>query len=118
MSEKIDGYTTEEVQALLEKSAEVIRDLVTRCQSFEKEAALRRATGLVEQLNANGFLDEDQMEEKVAKLASDPNELSLTERALDLASTLSSGNGLSLRGNSNMSGNVTHAFEAFLMGQD
>jgi len=119
MAENIDGYTKEELHSLLTKSAEMIRDLVARCQSFEKEAAVRRASGLVRKLNASGYIDDDQMEEKVAQLASNPSDLFLTERALDMASNLSTGNGFSLRGNpSNNSGVAVHAFEAFLMGQE
>lgn len=117
---KIDGYTPEELHELLVKSASVIRDLVARCQTFEKEAALQRASGLVQRLNESGYIDDDQMEEKVAQLASDPSELSLTERALSMASNLTTNNGLSLRGSSSSvgSGNTLHAFEAFLMGQE
>lgn len=112
-------YSQEELHTLLVKSAGIIRDLVARCQTFEKEAALQEAQGLVRELNSRGFIDDDQVQEKVAHLASNPSELSLTQRALDLASSMASvGTGFSLRGSNSGTGNALHAFEAYLMGQE
>lgn len=112
-------YSKEELHSLLVKSAGIIRDLVARCQTFEKEAALTEARGLVGELNSRGFIDDDQVQEKIAQLASSPSELTLTQRALDLASNMASvGSGLSLRGFDSSTGNALHAFEAYLMGQE